>query len=37
MATQLIMTVGTNALSVWAVPYDLKREIEGSIKLRKRN
>ena len=34
MATQLIMTVGTNALPIWVAWYHLKREIKDSIELR---
>ena len=34
MATQLIMTVGTNALPVWVAWYHLNREIEDEIELR---
>lgn len=37
MGTQLIMTVGTNALPIWVARHHLKREIKSSIKLRKRN
>lgn len=34
MATQLIMTVGTNALPVWVAWYHLKEEIDDDVELR---
>ena len=34
MATQLIMTVGTNALPVWVAWYHLRKKLEGDVSVR---
>ena len=34
MATQLIFTVGTNALPIWVAWYHLKDKLEAPIKVR---